>query len=233
MHIETDYSIYLSRVNAPRVELVEDTESRVMGFERSGRIGITRMKPLSAVTYYFHEMGHVIEDLDTVSILTPDQVKQTRVNLSTPDAIYLAAYLNGTEEGWMPRWVRKICDSFIRTYTRWTFDPAAVGITYFTNEQIAGVINRRGSHTVRRMGDDSVQLYVYRGDAHACDTELDSVLCQVGCLHILENSLKANKLLKAVGLDMNITIGKHDMIAYQRAQNIVARAYTSTGWVIR
>lgn len=231
MKIETNLAVYSEEVRKPLAFGREDITSLSGGYSRAGKIGLTKGLPLAVVARYFHEMGHEIEAAGGARVLYPDQVKQTRVRLNWVEAIQTTNFLFNGKESWLPFEIKMVCSRVMGVYTHWTFDPTRVEVEYVTSRQFENIFFGGNVNTMDRTEEADRTILVERFDAGARDSEIYSVASETAGLYILENSLNANRVFRFFHRPkLEFTLHYAGGMAYERAQNIIARAYAGTGW---
>lgn len=234
MKIESDKSIYWQTDRDPSIFKRSDVVWVRGGYSKARKIGLTQNAPAEVLRYYFHEVGHRIEDSSAI-VLRPDDVKKTSIRLSPLDILDLMVFLDDSreKEKRLPRSIRELSNRIIGVFTKWTFDPTRIEFSHITPEQFTNALLSGHANLVSRDNSQSEPLYTIRTDSDTRNTEMVSVATELGCLYILENSINRSRFYRFLSRSQfELILPARQHVVYQRAQNLVARAYAGTGWKI-
>jgi hypothetical protein len=237
--IETDHSvifdnkkIYLTNHAGRTEELAEKLCALTIG----NRIYRTDESLLDSIRTYTHEAGHYKgEEISFKSgrsfwekknIQSLDEIKDRNIHieLSENELVFLK------ENAFSDKQVRfngetfNIANKLLKALFRGRFNKYDIFVFNVTQEELDDLVKKEGSSTTPEIDSELVLV----NSRESRNDELTSVLTEISCLLILENTMIYYGILAP---NECIRCGKVESV-YQRAQNIVARAYDSRGWRI-
>ena len=237
MIIERDASIYL------RNEVLDSQEDReqkkdivISAMKLGNKVLLPPLRPVDLLSSYFHEIGHFIsEQLSFVSndVLTPDEAKETRLDLSFKETLYLVkTVFYGNRPMCMNDRLLQSANKFLNVYTKGNFDVDPIIVQNVSSkEELLEIFKEKAGK-----GNASIEL-AKNGELKAIssregrNTELSAIITELGCLSVLENSMSYT--LRWLLDDFNFHIYTYPgNTNYQRAYNIVHQAYKGTGWTL-
>ena len=230
MRIETNAEMYHKKLSE-KESVSDDPEVVISGFVQEKSVTIPPLNYINRMATYFHEAGHVLGDeLSFLNrkVLTPDEVKKSKVDFSVKERFSLLKRLYLKEEKTFDTNELNLWNRILDVFTKGNFDSSEMELYCVPQEvfdEEVGLISF--SSTFRRGSQGEV---VPISSRQGRNRELSSCATTIGCLTILENSLAVSILGKKV-LDFEIAYPKMAG-SHQRANNVVAKAYESVGWVI-
>lgn len=214
MKIETNPFIFKEPKDFALYSNTETLTTSAVGFHSDNNIYLIPRPWISILGTYCHEVGHIKGNLHSFVdglILTPSECKKTTVPLSQKEKSYIRNQRRlGEPDVEMNDILGNLADKILSTFLNGNFNPQNVYLYNVSPEKMKKIVGKNFSapNTKRTR-----------------NVELSAYITQVGCLQILENTLKKNNLIEG---QKHLFFSQSKSPGHQRAINIVARAYRKT-----
>ncbi|CAN5307364.1 hypothetical protein BH10PAT1_BH10PAT1_4470 [soil metagenome] len=181
----------------------------ISGFSSTSdnKIYLNNNMPLRGfLSTYFHETGHYMGvNTSFREILSPKMYRTTQLNISKfHKAILFRAIMLKDNPIILRPFIFNIANQTLNLFFRNNFDPNMLDIHILSPDKLKSVF----------MEGEDVNGYTYKNDREIRNLEVDAFTVQVGCLKIIENTLKS--------IDIPIS---GSTPTHTRAINIVSRAF--------
>jgi hypothetical protein len=183
-------------------------------------------------SFYTHESRHIIgEKLSFVrgDVLTPDEVKKTKIKLSFEEHGVLYDGSESEEKGHISQAELSILNRTIAVYTKGNFDVGSINLHNLSEKDFINLASQFEDKNRFYRNEDGKLFSV--SSRKGRNAEIDSIATNIACLTILENSLAIWifrwKIYETLRFRLARKPGSHG-----RAQEIVKRAYSIKGMIL-
>lgn len=201
---------------------------KFFGLRIGNEIFLPRFKPVDFLSHYWHEAGHIIGDeLSFVKgdVLTPDEVKKTKLNLSRKEAFKIILILFRINFPGQEMFAIDLANRILTVFTKGNFDNNKIILhNNLTDEEFKSLVNENtpSETTALNEAGEITTISTKKGR----DKEISAYTADAACKHILMNSL---------GIEKGVGYKKGEFpydSSHTRAINIVIQAYTHHGYVL-